>query len=42
VIDQDTLVNDQIASGSRLPAAFVAAGLEVRIAFWAKPTDEGN
>jgi hypothetical protein len=39
-MDQDTVVTDQIVNGKRLIEALGAAGLAVRIAFWAKPTEE--
>lgn len=39
-MDQDTVVSERTESGKRLIEALVAAGLEVRVAFWAKPTDE--
>jgi hypothetical protein len=41
-MDQDTGVNEQTESGKRLIQALVANGFEVRLAFWAKPTDEGK
>lgn len=39
-MDQNTLVNDEIENGKRLIAALEANGIEVRTAFWAKPTEE--
>jgi hypothetical protein len=41
-MDQDTVVSEQTESGKRLIEALSAAGFEVRVAFWAKPTDEGK
>ena len=41
-MDQDAVVNEQAESGKRLIAAVEANGFEVRVAFWAKLTDEGN
>jgi hypothetical protein len=41
-MDQDTVVNEQTESGRRLIQALVADGFEVRLAFWAKPTEEGK
>lgn len=38
-MDQVSVVKDQIDDGKRLIEALEAAGCEVRIAFWAKPTD---
>ncbi len=38
-MDQDTVV---IESGKRLIEALAVSGFEVRVAFWAKPTDEGK
>src|ERR1039458_10039243 len=37
-----TVVNEQAESGKRLIQTLVAAGFEVRLAFWAKPTEEGK
>ena len=39
-MDQDTVVNEQIDNGRRLVAALAEEGVEVRLAFWAKPTEE--
>ena len=39
-MDQDTVVNEQTESGKQLIEALAADGFEVRIAFWAKPTEE--
>jgi len=36
------VVSEQTESGRRLIQALAAAGFEVRLAFWAKPTDEGK
>ena len=41
-MDQDTVVSEQTESGKRLIEVLVANGFDVRIAFWAKPTDEGK
>ena len=41
-MDQDTVVSEQTESGKRLIQALAAAGFDVRLAFWAKPTDEGK
>jgi hypothetical protein len=41
-MDQDSLVNEQIEGGRQLVAALTAAGFEVRVAFWAKPTEDGK
>ncbi len=41
-MDQDTVVNEQIESGQQLIDALVRTGFPIRIAFWAKPTDEGK
>jgi hypothetical protein len=41
-MDQNAVVSDQTESGKRLIEALKAAGFEVRVAFWAKPTDEGK
>jgi hypothetical protein len=41
-MDQDTVVSEQTESGKRLIQTLVAAGFDVRVAFWAKPTDEGK
>ena len=39
-MDQGELVIDQIESGKRLIEALAAAGFDVRVAFWAKPTED--
>lgn len=39
-MDQDAVVSEQIISGKRLIEALEADGFEVRIAFWATPTDD--
>lgn len=39
-MDQVTMVNELTESGKRLIDALGAEGFAVRIAFWAKPTDE--
>ena len=36
------MVSEQTESGKRLIQSLVAAGFGVRLAFWAKPTDEGK
>jgi hypothetical protein len=41
-VDQDVLVSERTESGERLIEALSAAGYEISIAFWAKPTDEGK
>jgi hypothetical protein len=41
-MDQDAVVSDQTESGKRLIEALAAAEFDVRVAFWAKPTDEGK
>ena len=41
-MDQDTVVIEQIEDGKRLIESLIVAGFEVRVAFWAKPTDEGR
>ncbi|MGA9924363.1 MAG: hypothetical protein WBQ29_13265 [Isosphaeraceae bacterium] len=41
-MDQDTMVSEQTKRGKRLIEALVANGFDVRVAFWAKPTDEGT
>ena len=41
-MDQDTVVDEQKESGKQLIAALAAEGFDVRVAFWAKPTDEGK
>ncbi len=41
-MDKDTLVSEQTQAGERLISALVGEGLEIRVAFWAKPTDEGK
>jgi hypothetical protein len=35
-------VTEQIESGERLISALVADGFDTRVAFWAKPTDDGK
>jgi hypothetical protein len=39
-MDQDALVNEEIDGGKRLIEALAVDGLEVRVAFWAKPTED--
>jgi hypothetical protein len=39
-MDQNTLVSEQTESGKRLVEALAADEFDVRVAFWAKPTDE--
>ena len=39
---QDELVEEQIESGKRLINVLVADGLEIPVAFWARPTEEGK
>ena len=41
-MDKDTLVSEQIESGERLISALAADGFDIRVAFWAKLTDEGK
>ena len=41
-MDHDAVVSEQTESGKRLIQALLADGFEVRLAFWAKPTDEGK
>lgn len=41
-MDQGTVVSEQTESGKRLIESLAAAGFEVPVAFWAKPTDEGK
>lgn len=41
-MDQDPVVNEQTESGKRLIEALAAAGFDVRVAFWAKPTEDGK
>lgn len=41
-MDQDTVVSEQTENGKRLIEALAADGFDVRVAFWAKPTDEGK
>ena len=36
------MVNEQTESGKRLIKRLVAAGFDVQLAFWAKPTEEGK
>ncbi len=41
-MDKDTLLSEQTESGERLIEALAKEGFEVRVAFWAKPTEEGK
>jgi hypothetical protein len=41
-MDQDPVVSERTESGKRLIAALAAAGFDVRVAFWAKPTEDGK
>ncbi len=41
-MDQGTMVSEQTDRGKRLIEALAAAGFDVQVAFWAKPTDEGT
>jgi hypothetical protein len=41
-MDQDPVVSEQTESGKRLIEALAAAGFDVRVAFWAKPTEDGK
>ena len=41
-MDQDVLVNEQTESGKRLIKRLAESGFDVRLAFWAKPTDDGK
>ncbi len=41
-MDQNALVNEEIEGGKQLMEALTAAGFEVRVAFWAKPTETGK
>ncbi|CAN5286694.1 hypothetical protein BH10PLA2_BH10PLA2_34320 [soil metagenome] len=41
-MDPETVVSDQTESGKALIDALTNAGFEVRIAFWAKPTEAGK
>lgn len=41
-MDKDALVTEQTDSGEQLIKALAADGFETRMAFWAKPTDEGK
>ena len=41
-MDQDSVVSEQTESGERLIKALAENGFEVRLAFWAKPTDAGK
>src|SRR5437879_11296410 len=41
-MDQDPVVSEQTESGKRLIEALAAAGFDVRVAFWAKPSDDGK
>jgi len=36
------VVSEQTESGERLISALAADGFDIRVAFWAKPTDEGK
>ena len=38
-MDQDTVVKEQTESGTKLIGALLKNGIEVRVAFWAKPTE---
>ena len=39
-MDKDTMVSEQTESGKRLIEALPTDGFDVRVAFWAKPTDD--
>jgi hypothetical protein len=41
-MDQDPVVSDQTERGNRLIGELTADGFDVKIAFWAKPSDEGK
>jgi hypothetical protein len=41
-MDQNAVVSEQTESGKRLIEALTAGGFDVRVAFWAKPTDDGK
>jgi hypothetical protein len=41
-MDQDAVVREQTESGEQLIEALVADGFDIRVAFWAKPTDDGK
>jgi hypothetical protein len=41
-MDQDTLVREQIEGGAQSIEALREKGFEIRIAFWAKPTDDAK
>jgi hypothetical protein len=41
-MDQNTVVSEQTESGERLIEALAKDGIDVRVAFWAKPTEEGK
>jgi hypothetical protein len=41
-MDKDTLVTEQTDSGEQLIKELAACGFETRVAFWAKPKDEGK
>ena len=41
-MDQDTVVSDRTKNGEQLIEALAAAGIDVQVAFWAKPSDEGK
>ena len=41
-MDKDAMVSEQTDSGLRIISALNADGFDIRIALWAKPTDEGK
>ena len=41
-MDQDAVVNVQTEGGKQLIEALESEGFNVRVAFWAKPTEEGR
>ena len=41
-MDQDVLVNEQIDSGKHLIEQLSTDGVDVHVAFWAKPTEDGK
>jgi hypothetical protein len=41
-MDQDPMVSEQTESGKHRIEALAVAGFDVRIAFWAKPSDDGK
>jgi hypothetical protein len=41
-MDKDAVVSEQTEGGKRLIEALASDGFDVRVAFWAKPTDEGK